>query len=73
MQPKILAHHPLYTVARHCIPHLFTHGKAKADSALTFFAFQDEQDETSGEVLSSLLIACREFGAFEQPTLLVPS
>jgi hypothetical protein len=73
MQPKELAHHPLYTVARHCMPHLLTHGQAQAESAGRVAALEDEQDETSGELLLALLVTSCEFRAVEQSALLVPS
>ena len=73
MQPEKLAHHPLYTVARHCMAHLLTHSKTQAVVAAGVSALDDEQDETSGEMLLALLVTSCEFRAFEQPALLVPS
>jgi len=73
MQPEVLAHHPFNPVAGDCVPHLFTHGKAKAESALACISVFDEQDEISGEMLPAPFITNRELGTFEQPTLLVPS
>lgn len=73
MQPEKLAHHPFDPVARHCVPQLLAHGKTKANTALVFIASKDEQDETSGEIFPAPFVTFRELGAFEQPTLLVPS
>ena len=73
MQPEKLAHHPLNTVSRHCMPYLLADGQTQAKAAGGFFPFADEQDETYGEVLPALLVTRLEFRAFEQPALLVPS
>jgi hypothetical protein len=73
MQPEILAHHPLYTVARHCVSHLLADGQPQADAAVRVAALEREQDETFCEMLLALFVTSCEFRASEQPALLVPS
>jgi hypothetical protein len=73
MQPEILAHHPLYTVARHCVSHLLADSQPQADAAFGNAALAQEQDETLREMLLALLVTSGEFRALEQPALLVPS
>ncbi len=73
MQSEILAHHPLNTVSRYCMPHLFTNGEPKTETAMRLTSLANEQDEAFCKLLLALFVTNCEFRAFEQSALLVPS